>query len=103
MNFRKAALGLSIMLGIVVGGVFTYTSGTTLLGGIIIGAILGAVAFFATDWIIARRRTRLQPYDNLDEHQKIGNSARNQDLEARLRLIQDTHIDQYMPFQHPKR
>jgi hypothetical protein len=103
MNYRKASLGVSIALGVIVGGFLAVVSDGLILGGILLGGLLGGLVYAVIDWAVSRRRTRVVPYDRLDEYHQVNTPVSTQTPEARLREIQDGHIDQYMPFQHPKR
>ncbi len=102
MNYRKAAFGISITLGIIVGIVLGIVSGEFMPGAILGGAILGAVGFVAIDWVVSRRRTSALPYDQLSEHQRGSNPGHNQAPEAQFRQIQDGHINEFMPFRNSK-
>lgn len=102
MNYRKVAPGLSIILGVFVGGYFGAVSDLSLLSGAVVGGLLGGLVYFVIYSAVTRRRTRIMPYDSMDEHHPINDSGNTQTPEARLRGIQDSHIDQFMPFQHPK-
>ena len=98
MNYRKATLGLSITLGVIVGGYIGAVSDKLLLCGIMVGALLGGLVYFVIYWAVSQRRTSVLPYDCLDEHHQANNQMNTQAPEARLRGIQDGHIDQFMPF-----
>jgi hypothetical protein len=102
MNHRKAAFGISITLGIIIGGVLGMVTGELLIGALLFGAILGALVVVMIDGAVSRRRTSAQPYDHMDEYHRVSNPGHHQAPEAQLRQIQDGHIDQFMPFQHGK-
>jgi hypothetical protein len=103
MNYRKAMLGVSIVLGVLVGGYIGAVYDVFLLGGALVGGFLGGLVYVVIYWAVTRRRTGVLPYDSLDEHHQINTMVKTQTPEARLREIQDGLIDQYMPFQYPKR
>jgi hypothetical protein len=103
VNYRKATLGLSIALGAIVGGYIGAVYDELLLAGIMVGGLLGGLVYVVIYWAVLRRRIGVLPYDGLDEHHQANNPMHTQTPEARLRGIQDGHIDQFMPFQHPKR
>lgn len=102
MNHRKAAFGISIALGILVGGVLDIATGELLIGALLGGAILGALVFIMIDWMVSRRRTSVMPYDHMVDQNHVSNPGHNQAPEAQLRRIQDGQIDQYMPFRNSK-
>jgi len=103
VNYRKATLGVSIALGVIVGGFLGVVSEELLLGGILFGGLLGGLVYVVIDWAVSRRRSSVLPYDHLDKHHQVNTPVSTQTPEARLRRIQDGLIDHYMPFQYPKR
>lgn len=87
MNSRKATLGLSIALGVIVGGYIGAVSDELLLGGIMVSGLLGGLVYVVIYWVVSRRRTGVLPYDRLDEHHQANNPMHTQTPETRLRGI----------------
>lgn len=102
MNYRKSIAGLSITLGIFVGGYLGSVYSEFLLGGAMVGGLLGGLVYYVIDWTVSRRRKGEVPYDSLDDHQRI-NGGGVQAPEARIRGMQDGLMDNFMPFNKPKR
>ncbi len=89
MNYRKGILGLSIVLGVFVGGY---------LGSVYSEFVLGGLAYFLINWAVSRRIHGVLPYDSLDEHHQVNNRVNTQTPEARVRGMQDALIDDVMRF-----
>lgn len=102
MNYRKAILGLSIALGVFVGGYLSWVNSGFLFGGVMVGGLLGGLVYCLINWVVSRRIHKVLPYDSLDGHHQINNSGNTQTPEARVRGMQDGLMDNFMLFK-PKR
>lgn len=70
MKYRKAILGLSIALGVLVGGYLSAVAGQAPLAGAMVGGLLAGLVYYVIDWAVSRRRTQARPYDSLEGHQQ---------------------------------
>lgn len=102
MNYRKAITGLSIALGIFVGGYLSWVNSGFILGGVMVGGLLGGLVYSLINWAVSRRNQRVLPYDSLDGHHQVNNSENTQTPEASVRGMQDSLMDNFMLFK-PKR
>lgn len=101
MNSGKAILGLSILLGVFVGGYLGSVYSEFLLGGAMVGGLLGGLLYYVIDWAVSRRRNGLLPYDSLDGHHQVNTSGNTPTPEARVRGMQDGLMDDLMRFNKP--
>jgi hypothetical protein len=92
MNFRKAMLGLSIILGVIIGGYLSSVSTDSSVGGAVLGALLGGVVYYLIDWAVSRRRKDVLPYDGLDGHHQVNTGGNSQ-----------ITIDTFKPFNNRER
>lgn len=102
MNYRKAIPGLSITLGVFVGGYLSWVNSGLIVGGVMVGGLLGGLIYYLIAWTVSRRIHRVLPYDSLDGHHQVNNSENTQTPEARVRGMQDGLMDNFMLFK-PKR
>lgn len=98
MNYRKGLLGLSIVLGVFVGGYLGSVYSEFVLGGAVFGGLLGGLAYFLINWAVSQRIHGILPYDSLDEHHQVNNNVNAQTPEARVRGMQDALMDDVMRF-----
>lgn len=98
MNYRKGLLGLSIVLGVFVGGYLGSVYSEFVLGGAVFGGLLGGLAYFLINWAVSRRIHAFLPYDSLDDHHQVSNRVIPQTPEARVRGMQDALMDDVMRF-----
>src|SRR5438309_9144130 len=78
MNYRKGILGLSIVLGVLVGGYLGSVYSEFVLGGAVLGGLLGGLAYFLINWAVSRRIHGVLPYDSLDEHHQVNSRVNTQ-------------------------
>ncbi|HYL43703.1 MAG TPA: hypothetical protein VEU97_09985 [Ktedonobacteraceae bacterium] len=98
MNYRKGLLGLSIVLGVFVGGYLGSVYSEFVLGGAVFGGLLGGLAYFLINWAVSQRIHGILPYDSLDDHHQVSNRVIPQTPEARVRGMQDALMDDVMRF-----
>ena len=78
MHYRKAILGLSIALGVLVGGYLSAVYTQALIEGAIVGGFLGGLVYCGIDWAVSQRRNEVLPYDSLDGHQQTNTREHTQ-------------------------
>lgn len=101
MNYRKAIPGLSITLGVFVGGYLSWVNSGFIFGGVMVGGLLGGLIYSLIHWTVSRRIHRVLPYDSLDGHHQV-NSEYTQTPEASARGMQDGLLDNFMLFKQKR-